>query len=115
LKKSWLDVFARWMERLVPDAVTTSILLMIVLFGTSLSLGHPLVETVDAYYRGLWMLLAFTMQMTLVLVLSLVIAATKLGNALLASIEARTRVLYGVRVPETNEISRLEYTMVRCN
>jgi dipeptidase len=42
-------------------------------------------------------------------------SALKLGNALLASIEARTRVLYGVRAPETNEISRLEYTMVRCN
>jgi short-chain fatty acids transporter len=30
----------------------------------------------DAYYRGLWMLLPFTMQMTLILVLSLVLAAT---------------------------------------
>jgi hypothetical protein len=42
-------------------------------------------------------------------------SALKLGNALLASIEARTRVLYGLRAPESNEISRLEYTMVRCN
>ena len=34
-------------------------------------------------------------------------SALKLGNALLASIEARTRVLYGLRSPETDEISQL--------
>lgn len=76
MRKSWLDILARWMERLVPDAVTTSILLMLILVGTSFGLGHPLADTADAYYRGLWMLLAFTMQMTLILVLALVIAAT---------------------------------------
>jgi hypothetical protein len=36
-------------------------------------------------------------------------SALKLGNALLGSIEARTRVLYGLRSPETDEISRLDY------
>ncbi len=36
----------------------------------------PLISTVDAYYRGLWMLMAFTMQMTLMLTLSLVLAET---------------------------------------
>lgn len=64
------------MERVVPDAITTSIFLMVILFGLSLVLGHPLAETVDAYYRGLWNLLAFTMQMTLILVLSLILGAT---------------------------------------
>ena len=34
-------------------------------------------------------------------------AALKLGNALLASVEARTRVLYGLRSPQTDEISQL--------
>ena len=42
-------------------------------------------------------------------------SALELGNDLLASIEARTRLLYGLREPEGDEISRLEYTMVRCN
>jgi dipeptidase len=36
-------------------------------------------------------------------------SALKLGNALLGSIEARTRVLYGLRSPETDVISRLDY------
>lgn len=40
--------------------------------------------------------------------------ALELGTVLLASIEARTRVLYGLREPETGEISRLDYQMVTC-
>jgi len=42
-------------------------------------------------------------------------AALDLGKALLASIEARTRVLYGLRLPEADETSRLDSQMVRCN
>jgi short-chain fatty acids transporter len=66
------------MERLVPDAITTSILLLIIVVLTSLLIGNSVTVTADAYYRGLWMLLAFTMQMTLVLVLSLILGATPL-------------------------------------
>jgi hypothetical protein len=40
--------------------------------------------------------------------------ALNLGAALLASIEARTRLLYGLREPETGEMSRLDYQMVTC-
>lgn len=42
-------------------------------------------------------------------------SALALGKALLGSIEARTRVLYGLRSPESDEISRLDYDMVRCD
>lgn len=42
-------------------------------------------------------------------------AALELGKALLASIEARTRVLYGLRTPEADEMSKLDYQIVRCN
>lgn len=41
-------------------------------------------------------------------------AALDLGAALLASIEARTRVLYGIRKPEGAETNRLDYQMVSC-
>ena len=40
--------------------------------------------------------------------------ALELGAALLGSIEARTRVLYGLREPQTDEMSRLDYEMVSC-
>ncbi|MCP5381051.1 MAG: C69 family dipeptidase [Kordiimonadaceae bacterium] len=41
-------------------------------------------------------------------------SALELGKALLSSIEARTRILFGIRKPETEEISRLDYQMVKC-
>ena len=41
--------------------------------------------------------------------------ALALGKALLGSIEARTRVLYGLRAPETDEMSKLQSNMVRCD
>src|SRR5262245_25867627 len=74
--KNWIDAFSRLVERFVPDAVTTSVILLIGVSIISLSIGNSVTATVDAYYKGLWMLLAFTMQMTLILVLSLILAAT---------------------------------------
>ncbi len=74
--KHWIDTFSRLVERLVPDAITTSVILMIAVSIISLSIGNSVTATIDAYYKGLWMLLAFTMQMTLILVLSLILAST---------------------------------------
>jgi short-chain fatty acids transporter len=74
--ESWADRFSRAMGRLVPDAITASILLLLLLFGVALALGNSLTATADAYYRGLWMLLPFTMQMTLIIVLSSVLGQT---------------------------------------
>ncbi len=72
----WVDTFADLMQRVVPDALTTAIMLMVVLFVLSLGVGGSVASTFDAYYRGLWSLLAFTMQMTLILVLSLILGST---------------------------------------
>src|SRR5262245_3531959 len=76
LGKNWIDTFSRLVERLVPDAITTSTLLLIAVSILSLAIGNSVTATIDAYYRGLWMLLAFTMQMTLILVLNLILAST---------------------------------------
>src|SRR5687768_16499865 len=84
-QRDWVDTLAIVMERVVPDAITTSIILLVLLFGLSLTLGTGLTATMDAYYRGLWMLLQFTMQMTLILVLSLILGATPtFKNAIIA-------------------------------
>lgn len=40
--------------------------------------------------------------------------ALRLGNALLGSIEARTRLVFGLRDPQSDDISRLDYQMVTC-
>lgn len=58
----------------VPDATAMAVILLIVLIAASLALGNDFTATSDAFYRGLWMLLAFSMQMTLLLVLSSVLS-----------------------------------------
>jgi short-chain fatty acids transporter len=58
----------------VPDATAMAVILLVVLILTALGLGNSFSDTSDAFYRGLWMLLAFSMQMTLLLVLSSVLS-----------------------------------------
>jgi short-chain fatty acids transporter len=86
---SWLTRLARMMSGVVPDAITTSILLLLVLIVTALALGNGWGATWDAYYRGLWMLLPFTMQMTLILVLSSMLAAAPLVRRLVLALSRR--------------------------
>jgi len=86
MRKNWIDRVAQAMERLVPDAITTAIILMVTLFVLSLGLGASVTATMDAYYRGLWSLLAFTMQMTLILVLSLILGSTPVFKRLVVSV-----------------------------
>ncbi len=40
--------------------------------------------------------------------------ALRLGNVLLGSIQERTRLIFGLREPQSDEISRLDYQMVSC-
>lgn len=58
----------------VPDATAMAAILLVVLIAAALGLGNSLSDTSDAFYRGLWMLLAFSMQMTLLLILSSVLS-----------------------------------------
>src|SRR5262245_8326176 len=71
-----LEIFARVMGRFVPDAITASVILLLILTGMALAMGNSPSKTLDAYYQGLWMPLPFTMQMTLIIVLSSVLGAT---------------------------------------
>jgi short-chain fatty acids transporter len=92
-KLAWVEKLAAIMERVVPDAITTSIVLMIALVALSLGIGTPLSTTMDAYYKGLWSLLAFTMQMTLILVLSLILGATPFFKQLILSLSRLPRTV----------------------
>ncbi len=58
----------------VPDATAMAAILLVVLIAVALGLGNSVVETSDAFYGGLWMLLAFSMQMTLLLLLSSILS-----------------------------------------
>ena len=70
MQDRWLDRFAVVMGRVVPDAITACVLLLFLLFGVASALGNEPVKILEAYYQGLWMLLPFTMQMTLIITLN---------------------------------------------
>ena len=63
-------------SRLVPDAITASVILTVITAAGALALKNAPARILDAYHQGLWMLLQFTMQMTLIIVLSAAMAAT---------------------------------------
>ncbi len=67
--------FARALGRVIPDAMSTCIAMMVLVVAVALALGNSIATIGDAYYRGLWMLISFTMQMTLILVLSSTLGA----------------------------------------
>src|SRR5215469_2794004 len=71
-----LQRFSHWMAGLVPDAITASVILTMLVAGVALALGNPFTRVIDAFHQGLWMLLPFTMQMTLIIVLGSALAAT---------------------------------------
>ncbi|MFC1840727.1 TIGR00366 family protein [Thermodesulfobacteriota bacterium] len=85
-EQSWVDKVARFAERIVPDALTTSILLMVFLALLAISIGESFSQVANAYYEGLWQLLGFTMQMTLILAFSMVIAASSTFKKLILTI-----------------------------
>jgi short-chain fatty acids transporter len=90
-KMAWVEKLAAVMERVVPDAITTSIVLMVALVALALGIGTSVPDTLDAYYRGLWSLLAFTMQMTLILVLSLILGATPFFKKIIVTLSRLPR------------------------
>jgi len=71
-----LERFSHLIAGLVPDAITASVVLTLSVTLVAFALGNPVERMADAYYKGLWMLLPFTMQMTLIIVLSSALAAT---------------------------------------
>jgi len=103
MNKNWLDRFAQVMGRFVPDAITACVMLLFLLFAIALALGNSLSKTMEAYYQGLWMLLPFTMQMTLIITLSSVLASTPLF---------RKTVIALSRIPKTaNQVVALGVLM----
>ncbi len=90
---AWVEKLAAVMERVVPDAITTSIFLMVALVALSLGIGTTVPETMDAYYRGLRSLLSFTMQMTLILVLSLILGATPFFKQIIITLSRLPRTV----------------------
>lgn len=71
----WLTRFSQALGRVIPDAMSTAVGMLLLLGAGALAIGNSGAAVMDAFYRGLWMLLPFTMQMTLILVLSSTLGA----------------------------------------
>lgn len=95
--RNWVDHLGDAMERWVPDALTTAIGLMVILVIWSLCVqGGSIDGTMSAYYEGLWKFLGFTMQMTLIMVLSLIISATTVFKRLVGLLAKTPQSLFQV-------------------
>jgi short-chain fatty acids transporter len=100
-RDGWLEQFSRVVGRWVPDAISAGVILTLVMAAVALALGNPAVVVMDAYYRGLWMLLSFTMQMTLIIVLSSALGVTPFFRKTIALVS---------RIPKTrNQIVALAF------
>lgn len=90
--------FAQTVGSIVPDATSAAVILMLMVAGAALAFGNSPGAIADAYYRGLWMLLPFTMQMTLILVLSAVVTGTPFFRRLVVTLARKPRTLTQVIV-----------------
>ena len=81
-----LERFSVWMGRAVPDAITASLLFLFIVAAAALLVGTPPAAVMDAYYRGLWMLLTFTMQMTLIIVFGSALSTSGLVRRLVGTV-----------------------------
>jgi len=82
--KNWGDGMTRWTERWVPDAFVIVIILSFVTFVFAIIWGfRPEVglttrahESIQAWGRGFWELLAFAMQMCLIMMTGYILACS---------------------------------------
>lgn len=69
--------FTAWAERWIPDAFVFALLATVIVFGLGLGVARAgPVEMVDAWGKGFWELIPFTMQMALIIVTGYVLASS---------------------------------------
>src|SRR5436309_5159359 len=67
-----------WTERWVPDAFIFALLATVIVFAAALgATASSLVQVVDAWGRGFWELIPFTLQMSLVIITGHVLATSQ--------------------------------------
>lgn len=86
--------FTDWTERWVPDAFIFALVATILTFAAGLTVARPL-ELVDAWGKGFWELLKFTMQMVLILVTGYVVATAGPVYRLIVRLSALPRTPRG--------------------
>ena len=101
-----LTRFSQFIGRVIPDAMSTAVGMLLLLTLGALAIGNSGTAVMDAFYRGLWMLLPFTMQMTLILVLSSTLGAAPVFRGAVARLS---------RLPRTQgQVFALACVVVAC-
>jgi short-chain fatty acids transporter len=95
-RRGSLERFSLWMGRAVPDAITASVIFLFIVAVAALAIGTPGRTVMDAYYRGLWMLLPFTMQMTLIILLGSALGSSRLVRHIVGSVARLPKSAAGV-------------------
>jgi len=96
MKATGLERFSVFMGRAVPDAITASVVFLFIVAAVALLIGTPAASVMDAYYRGLWMLLPFTMQMTLIIVLGSALSSSRLVRQMVVTVSRVPTSAHGV-------------------
>lgn len=104
-----LTRFSRAAGAHVPDATAMAVFMLVALVAIALAFGNGARATADAFYRGLWMLLAFSMQMTLLLLLSSALSATVLFRNAVRRLARLPRSLTGFLLLSVSLTSGLSY------
>ena len=91
LRADGLTRFSQFIGRIIPDAMSTAVGMLLFLAIGALAIGNSGTAVMDAFYRGLWMLLPFTMQMALILVLSATLGAAPLFRGAVARLSRLPR------------------------
>jgi short-chain fatty acids transporter len=74
----FIDAFARWAFRWVPDSMVFVLALTIIVYLAGLGLtDHGPVQLVDDWVKGFWVLLTFAMQMALLMITGFAVADSK--------------------------------------
>jgi short-chain fatty acids transporter len=85
-----------WTERWIPDAFVFAIIGTVVVFGAALGLTSSSVgQVVDAWGRGFWDLIPFTLQMALVIITGHVLATSRPMGALIRHVAGWPRTPRG--------------------
>ncbi len=79
-----LTRFSHIIGRIIPDAMSSAVAMLVLLALAALAIGNSGTTVMDAFYRGLWMMVPFTMQMTLILVLSSTLGAAPIFRRIVA-------------------------------
>src|SRR4051812_35474841 len=79
--RGWLSElairFTSWAERWIPDAFIFALLATVIVVILGLTTGAPPASVVDAWGKGFWELIPFTLQMSLVIITGYVVASAR--------------------------------------